>query len=128
MSSKSTLKIKAFWLLQQDQRHSLISRPMSPYTLLGEVAGYYQICVLKLIILGKAIETKSNLANSVFLLRFTSKVTHVYLSTGFIYCPSKRVSLLSPYYSSPTELFTNSVFRSSWCWFSVPLLPPFHQS
>ena len=32
--------------------------------------------------------------------------------------------LLSPCYSSPTELFANSVFRSSWCWFSVPLLPP----
>ena len=29
MSSKSTLKIKAFWLLKQDQRHSLISRPIS---------------------------------------------------------------------------------------------------
>ena len=43
----------------------------------------------------KAIETKSTTSRQyVFLLRFTSKVTHVQLSTGFIYCPAKRVSLL----------------------------------
>ena len=43
----------------------------------------------------KAIETKSTTSRQyVFLLRFTSKVTSVQLSTGFIYCPAKRVLVL----------------------------------
>ena len=36
---------------------SMSWRAVTPYTLLGEVAGYYQICVLKLIILGLCVES-----------------------------------------------------------------------
>ena len=71
----------------------------------------------------KTIETKSILANSVLSKIHIESDTCLRLHWPFM--PSIQTGyLLSPCYSSPAELFTNSVFRSTWCWFPVPLLPP----